>query len=797
MRRGFMLGLWLTSTSLITSAASAQAPGAGARTRPQPTADAGAGAEDPATVDEEIVVNGQRPRGSVIGHSQPELTLNGGDVRALGVSSISELLAELGPQLTSARGGQPIVLLEGRRVSSFREIATLPTEAIQRVEILPEEVALKYGYAANQKVMNVVLRRRFRAVTVEAADRVATEGGANKIEGETGFLTIRPNGRLNLNMDFERTAALAESERGIVTDTGGDTMRSLSPSQRTLTITGTYARNFSQKVDGSINGELEVNRANSLIGMSTVPGLDVFERTAKDLSASLGTTLNAQGRFWRGTLTGTYNHGEGRTISVRGTPADLAETSTDTATADLTVNGSLYRLPAGEISLTARLGGTIDSVRSDSERASIVQTADLSRSIGLGALSLDVPLVKSPSSFIGRLSANGNVEVQALSDFGALTSHGFGLTWTPGRAVSVIASYDGAETAPSMQQLGNPQVPTPLVPVFDYVTGQSVLVTRVSGGNPDLLAAEKREWRLGLTLKPFTAHDLTLSVNYNNARTDNGISPLPALTTEIQSAFSERFIREDSELLRIIATPVNIARQESEVLRWGINFTKRLKTPQSQLDAIRAAFQRRQGEREGAAGPSQGGGFGGDRPGQEPGSGGSRGPRGSGGGQGGGGRINLALYHSWHLAETAVLRDGMPEIDLLRGGTIGTGAGQPRHEVELQAGVAQSGLGLRLTGKWQSATRVNDATGSSAADLRFSSLTTLNLRLFANPGQMPGLIGKYPWMRGLRLSVRVNNLLNDRQEVTDGTGATPYAFQPGYLDPLGRTVQVSVRKLFF
>jgi hypothetical protein len=34
-----------------------------------------------------------------------------------------------------------------------------------------------------------------------------------------------------------------------------------------------------------------------------------------------------------------------------------------------------------------------------------------------------------------------------------------------------------------MQQIGNPQIPTPQVPVFDYTTGQSVLVTRVSGGN--------------------------------------------------------------------------------------------------------------------------------------------------------------------------------------------------------------------------------------------------------------------------------------------------------------------------
>ena len=43
------------------------------------------------------------------------------------------------------------LVAHGRRVSSYAEIARLPTEAIERTEILPEEVALKYGYPADRK----------------------------------------------------------------------------------------------------------------------------------------------------------------------------------------------------------------------------------------------------------------------------------------------------------------------------------------------------------------------------------------------------------------------------------------------------------------------------------------------------------------------------------------------------------------------------------------------------------------------------------------------------------------------
>ncbi len=128
----------------------------------------------------EIVVIGQKARGSVLGDIPPEDTLDARDVRATGATSISELLDALAPQIgsTQGRGGErPVLLLNGQRISSFREMRDIPTEAIQRVEILPEEVALKYGYAANQKVVNIVLRQRFRSTVAQVGATAATDGG--------------------------------------------------------------------------------------------------------------------------------------------------------------------------------------------------------------------------------------------------------------------------------------------------------------------------------------------------------------------------------------------------------------------------------------------------------------------------------------------------------------------------------------------------------------------------------------------------------------------------------------------
>ncbi|MCK9540837.1 MAG: TonB-dependent receptor [Novosphingobium sp.] len=755
--------------------------------------------------DDEIVVSGQRPRGSVIGDAQPEITFNGGDIRAMGVGSISELVSELGSQLASARGGQPVVLLEGRRISSFREISSIPSEAIQRAEVLPEDVALKYGYSANQKVLNIVLRQRFRAITVESRNRITTEWDNNQFKAELGFLTIRRDDRVNINAEYEIGDMLKESDRGILTDAGTDTGRSLRAGTEKMTINGTYAHTFSNKVSSSLNAEVVSNEARSLIGLSSAQDGDVFTRDANDLSLHLGGTLNAVLGRWNSTLTGNYNRDEGRTISVRGTPAELARTWKDAAELDFVVNGNLLRLPAGDVSLTTHLGGTIDGFRSESRSLTVTPGADLDRRTGFGSASIDVPVFEKIAAFPGRLSVNGNAELRSLSDFGSVTSYGYGLHWTPVRAINVSASFAQSQSAPSMQQLGNPRIVTPLVPVFDFTTGESVLVSRISGGNPDLFKAESRQWNLGLTVKPLREQDLTLTASYSRSRTKNGVGSLSGLSAETQAAFPDRYVRDgEGNLISIDATPINIASQKSSQLRWGFNFSKRLATPQSEVDAMRAAFQRRMAERQasGQGGPGQGGSGGGEggprRFGAGP--GGPGGPPGGFGGRGpggGGGRLTLSVYHTWRFEDSVRLHSSLPEIDLLNGGSLGGGPASPQHQVELQAGASRSGLGFRLTGKWQSAMTVGTSASSPAETLRFGSLTTFNLRIFANPSQIPGLIGKHEWLRGTRISLTVDNLFDERQKVRNGLGETPYAYLPAFRDPVGRTVSIFLRKQFF
>jgi outer membrane receptor protein involved in Fe transport len=52
------------------------------------------------------------------------------------------------------------------------------------------------------------------------------------------------------------------------------------------------------------------------------------------------------------------------------------------------------------------------------------------------------------------------------------------------------------------------------------------------------------------------------------------------------------------------------------------------------------------------------------------------------------------------------------------------------------------------------------------------------------------------WAQGARASLAVTNLFDRRQTVHDADGATPTAFEPGFLDPLGRVLALTIRKVF-
>ena len=75
-------------------------------------------------------------------------------------------------------------------------------------------------------------------------------------------------------------------------------------------------------------------------------------------------------------------------------------------------------------------------------------------------------------------------------------------------------------------------------------------------------------------------------------------------------------------------------------------------------------------------------------------------------------------------------------------------------------------------------------------------LTKVGVRAFVDLGQQKALTDASPFFRNARFSVRVDNLLDARQRVTNQSGTVPISYQPDLVDPTGRFIGVELRKQF-
>jgi hypothetical protein len=863
-------------------------------------------------------------------------------------------LNELSPETRSDRGrggSSPVILLNGRRISAFNEVQNIPTEAILRIDILPEEESLKYGYTADQRVVNIVLRRRFNATTGELIGGGTTEAGEITGQGEADLLHIRGDNRLNLDLKYQGTSDITDADRDIAqsplstpyavtgnvtsatpgaqidpglsalagqpvtvagvpqglggraptlgdfastagapntTNVGDD--RTLQPGTQSLTANAVLARPMPLGINATFNGTLGATGSTALQGLSgyalSVPNGDPFSPFSEPVvvdryggapltqyiygwTAHLGSTFNRDLSDWRLSLTDAYDHSDSQTDTDVGVnpapmqallnadssafnpfgappsnliasyPQNTARSISDAINIQMLANGPLFKVPAGNFYVSAKAGDTQswqDSTSLTNESAELgvraFQAIDLQRNDINVQLNTDLPLTSRDNKvlpFMGDLSVNVNTTVDQVSDYGLLKAFGYGLNWTPVEGYNLIVSHTNDQAAPTIQQLGSPQVVTPDVAVFDYATGQSVNITSIAGGNRSLEADNRNVVKVGLTLKPFSAENFTFSANWIKSDIDHPIETFPAADAAIEAAFPDRFLRSaDGELFEENETPVNFYKADREELRWGFNYSRPIGPQPPPRQFSRRALTGGEGEGEhhnangsGEPGPGGvgnttagaspgagsgsgdggssggggreggGGGFGGGRGG----GGGGRG--GFGGGFAGGGRFQIAVYHTVYFVDREIVAPGGPQLNLLNGAAASSTGGQYRNEVQGQLGATLYGFGARISADWRSATFVTGGASSSTGNLFFSDITTINFRLFENFGQQPWAVKANPWLRGSRLTLNINNLFDQRVSVRDAAGATPISYQPGYIDPVGRTITLSIRKLFY
>jgi hypothetical protein len=742
----------------------------------------------------DIIVTGQRPRGAVISDVRPERTLNAVDIKASGATTVAELLNVLGPQLDSDRGrgnGGPVVLLNGKRVTNFLEIARLPTEAIERTEVFPEDVALSYGFSAGQKVVNIVTYENFKTQIGALSFGGPTEGGRNTLGLTTDFLRIRGDTRINIDGSYERSGNVLENERKLdqLPDAQNQgQFRTLLPRNERYTINGALSRPLVDDILFTLNGRFAAVNDEALVGLGRAGALT---RDADTRAGRIGTSLSGLAGKWLWTFTGGYNFDRSNTVTDNQLSGrDQGRSKTETLSADLLLNGAPFTLPAGPVVTSIRSGFELRDFSSRSAIGSAVQQSRIDRDQASVQASVDLPIIGSRSeisSTLGQLSVNVNADITSLSDFGRLNSFGYGLNWSPLSSLNILASVVNEDGAPTLEQLGAPVVITPNANIFDFVRGQTVDVVRVTGGNAELRKDDRRVISIAAFAAPFSKADLKFRLNYTDIRTNDPIFPFPIATQAVQAAFPERFQRDgNGQLARIDSRAVNFKSATQRQIRWGVDFTRTLdKVPPWLRNAKITGL------------PTGGSPSTANRPDRvtikaEPGSALAKGVESLTS------RLTFSFSHVWRLEDSVVLQNRTDELNLLNGAALDQRGGRSRHEIEFQAGAFKRGAGARITARWQSKTFIRglppEADGG-AGDLRFSQPLILNINLFANLDER--LKGKTAeFFKASRLSLSFSNILNNRTKVRDEAGLTPLNYQSAFFDPLGRAITLGFRKRF-
>jgi len=206
-----------------------------------------AGAQQAAPV-ARVEITGSNIRRAQAETASSVLTVNRNDIERSGKSTVAELLQTLavdnqgsvpmsfgngfaaGASGISLRGlgtASPLVLLNGRRMAPygladdgqkvFADLNVIPTDAVERIEILKDGASAIYGSDAIAGVVNIILRRNFQGTSARAMAGAGegADGQQHNLALAWGFGDLETD-RYNLlfNVEYKHTQEIWYRDRG-------------------------------------------------------------------------------------------------------------------------------------------------------------------------------------------------------------------------------------------------------------------------------------------------------------------------------------------------------------------------------------------------------------------------------------------------------------------------------------------------------------------------------------------------------------------------------------------------------
>jgi hypothetical protein len=811
----------------------------------------------PRSGDDQIVVIGNRAIIASLQDVEPEQVIDQDAVDSYAASTLGELIDEV---RSENGDDQASYLVNGVPIQDLGDVADLPVEAIAKIETLPRGAAQRIGGAAGQRAYNIVLKPSLSNATMTASRETATEGGWSNNRGEALFTSIKGQDRINVTLRGGQSGTLYESERdfipreetipysalgnivpifgnqidpaldalvgrpvSIVALTAGNTLpslaslaagagqtnpsdtasyRSLRGAVRPLEFAIAGNKQLNDWLSLSFSGRMGLVRTRNFSGLPSarfrILPSNAFspfsspvyialndpsrplENTSDSTTGSFGTTANANLGLWHASLDARYDLRTRRTSSsatgalgADATVADNRNPFDGTLAGSIPIlerqsrsnftspkvsfeaEGPLFDLWAGPVFARFGLGAAWLNLNSSD---STTQRRFSRHEYGANA-GITIPLTGGERKFLPGLGESElalDIGRTDLGRYGTLKSYSIALNLQPTEWLRLVASETRDDHAIVPELEAAPKVITPNVPYFDPLRGETVDVTTIYGGSSGLLPESLRTRTVSATLTPWRKYNLRLTADYQANDLDNQIGALPPPSSAVAIAFPDRFVRDANGVLVLVdSSPVNFARQHTEQLRLGANFVIQLTPPATApaTPAVSGASRRRI--------PPL--------------------------------RLQVNASQTIQLEGTSIIRAGLPIVDLLEGGAIGIGGGRERNTTDFSLALTRGSSGLRLNARRRGASYLAIGTTAAPDLLTFEPITTVDLKIFSDLGELFNTQGV---LKKTRVTLAFDNILNDRQRVTNSQGQTPQAYQPVRRDPLGRTIMLELRKVF-
>lgn len=460
----------------------------------------------------------------------------------------------LGPDAT-------LTLLNGHRLApagysgSFVDVSMIPLSAVSRIEILADGASAIYGTDAVAGVVNIITRPHFSGAETSVQYGEATGGGAAHLTGSQLAGTSWSDGNVMLAYEYDRQAGLDASQRSYIPDLGGPFTILPASWRNSFILSGGQDLGDDTTVTGS--ALYGTNNHHFQFTIVPVPAQLFLEdtRAHSTMSSANLTLLRSMASGWTASLTGSYSHMQQsfaalETYGPLGAETSFESYTTSLSSADVLVNGTLFRSPGGEAKLA--LGASFEN-QTFSEGVAAVGFFPLpeqGQSYGRRQESaygeLLVPVIEAPNAlpWARKLEVSVAGRYDRYSDFGSTINPKAGVVWSPYAGLDLRASYGKSYRAPLLNEIDSPVVyETQAFPDPASPTG-STDTLYINGGDRALRPERSKSFSAGFDLREgaFAASTSYFHIAYQDRI---GTPPIANFLTVLSDPIDAPYVTRD------------------------------------------------------------------------------------------------------------------------------------------------------------------------------------------------------------------------------------------------------------